>query len=224
MSGGSQNVNGSRSISLHGDTPNTFVNNEVRTPCSAQHARIQHRPRRTSGSSSLQFARSHTLRLYSLRLLGDSTPHLRKFPSVAARVQIRTGKYLNWIVFLPQNIFEQFARAANLFYLFLSIISGIPGVRHAAPAKQTCYLGCARDRRRLRCQVWAAGPSTNLIPLVFVLAVRAFKDAFEELQRKRVRPAGPIDSRKLELLLRSLVNLPMSSCGCSLMHVPIASL
>jgi hypothetical protein len=47
-------------------------------------------------------------------------------------VQIRTGKYLNWFIFLPQNIFEQFARAANLFYLLLSIISAIPGVRRSA--------------------------------------------------------------------------------------------
>jgi hypothetical protein len=47
-------------------------------------------------------------------------------------VQIRTGKYLNWFVFVPQNIFEQFARAANLFYLLLSIISAIPGVRRSA--------------------------------------------------------------------------------------------
>jgi hypothetical protein len=134
----SQQPNGNRSVSLHGESPATFVKNEVRRPrrvtlCTGRTHLTLHVSRTPcSGKQRSIFGDFIRRVFFGLRLLGDSTPRLRRFPSVAACVQIRTDKYINWFLFLPQNIFEQFARAANLFYLLLSIISAIPGVRHAA--------------------------------------------------------------------------------------------
>ena len=72
---------------------------------------------------------------------------------------IRTTKY-TVLTFLPKNLFEQFHRFANWYFLFIIILNFVP-------------------------QIQAFGREVSMLPLVFVLSVTAIKDAFEDLRRFR---------------------------------------
>ncbi|KNC56496.1 uncharacterized protein AMSG_11503, partial [Thecamonas trahens ATCC 50062] len=70
---------------------------------------------------------------------------------------VRTTKY-TWWSFLPKNLYEQFRRLANLYFLIICIATLIPGVTPIPPI-------------------------TSISPLVFVLAVAALKEAYEDYRR-----------------------------------------
>ena len=70
---------------------------------------------------------------------------------------IKTTKY-TLLTFLPKNLFEQFHRFANIYFLFIVILNWIPAVN-------------------------AFGKEIAMIPLIFVLAVTAIKDLIEDRQR-----------------------------------------
>ena len=70
---------------------------------------------------------------------------------------IRTTKY-TLITFVPLNLFYQFHKVSNIFFLVNMIIAIIPGVSPVFPA-------------------------TTIMPLVFVLSVAAIRDAYEDYQR-----------------------------------------
>ncbi|EGD80945.1 ATP10A protein [Salpingoeca rosetta] len=70
---------------------------------------------------------------------------------------IRTTKY-TLVTFLPKNLFEQFHRLANVYFLFIVILNWVPSVQ-------------------------AFGREVAMLPLLFVLAVTAIKDAFEDRRR-----------------------------------------
>lgn len=70
---------------------------------------------------------------------------------------IRTTKYNLW-TFLPMNLFQQFHRAANLYFLFLALLNWVPVVE-------------------------AFQKEITMIPLAVVLAVTACKDALEDYRR-----------------------------------------
>ncbi|KAM9817491.1 phospholipid-transporting ATPase VD [Neosynchiropus ocellatus] len=70
---------------------------------------------------------------------------------------IRTTKYNLW-TFIPMNLFQQFHRAANLYFLFLALLNWVPVVE-------------------------AFQKEITMIPLVVVLAVTACKDALEDYRR-----------------------------------------
>ncbi|XP_068190738.1 phospholipid-transporting ATPase IC [Antennarius striatus] len=86
---------------------------------------------------------------------------------------IKTYKY-NVITFLPLNLFEQFKRAANRYFLALLILQCIPQITTLA---------------------WY----TTLIPLVIVLGITAVKDLNDDLARHRMDKE--INNRKCEVLL-----------------------
>lgn len=71
--------------------------------------------------------------------------------------RIKTTKY-SVLTFLPKNLFEQFHRFANLYFLFVVALNWVP-------------------------QVQAFGKEIAMIPIVFVLTVTAVKDAFEDFRR-----------------------------------------
>eukprot|EP01136_Pigoraptor_vietnamica_P044457 Opistho-1_new@21219 len=71
---------------------------------------------------------------------------------------IRTTKY-TWWNFLPKNLFEQFHRFANIYFLSIIILNWIP-------------------------QINAFGKEVAMLPLLFVLAVTAIKDAYEDRRRR----------------------------------------
>ncbi|KAF3702330.1 Phospholipid-transporting ATPase IC [Channa argus] len=86
---------------------------------------------------------------------------------------IKTYKY-NVLTFLPLNLYEQFKRAANLYFLALLILQIIPDISTLP---------------------WY----TTLIPLVVVLAITAIKDLVDDLARHRMDKE--INNRKCEVLL-----------------------
>ena len=68
--------------------------------------------------------------------------------------RINTTKY-NIITFLPKNLFEQFHRLANIYFLFIVVLNWLPPIQ-------------------------AFGREVAMIPLIFVLAVTAIKDLYED--------------------------------------------
>jgi phospholipid-transporting ATPase len=73
---------------------------------------------------------------------------------------VTTSKY-NLVTFLPKNLFEQFRRVANLYFLVIAILQLIP-------------LGLS-----------PISPITSILPLGFVLGVTAIKEAIEDVRRHR---------------------------------------
>nr|XP_055036870.1 phospholipid-transporting ATPase IC [Misgurnus anguillicaudatus] len=86
---------------------------------------------------------------------------------------IKTYKY-NVITFLPLNLYEQFKRAANLYFLCLLILQIIP-------------------------QISTLPWYTTLVPLVLVLGITAIKDLADDLARHRMD--NEINNRKCDVLL-----------------------
>ena len=72
---------------------------------------------------------------------------------------VHTSKY-TWYDFLPRNIFEQFHRIANVYFLALVVLNWIP-------------------------QLNVFGKEISMFPLIFVLTVTAVKDAYEDIRRRR---------------------------------------
>jgi len=73
---------------------------------------------------------------------------------------VTTTKYKNWFVFLPQNLFEQFQKKANFYFLIIAILSCTP----LSPKT----------------------PIVSIAPLVFVLFVSALKECLEDINRKKM--------------------------------------
>ena len=73
---------------------------------------------------------------------------------------ITTSKYTA-LTFLPKNLFEQFSKMANVYFLFIMVLQIIP---------QISITG---------------GQPAILLPLLFVCAVSAVKDLFEDIKRHR---------------------------------------
>ena len=71
--------------------------------------------------------------------------------------RIRTSKY-TWLNFIPKNLYEQFRRIANFFFLLLLILQAIPEYK-------------------------IVNISVAALPLVIVVMATAFKDAFEDFSR-----------------------------------------
>lgn len=71
--------------------------------------------------------------------------------------RIKTTKY-SLLTFFPKNLFEQFHRFANLYFILVVALNWVP-------------------------QVQAFGKEIAMIPVIFVLAVTAVKDAFEDFRR-----------------------------------------
>lgn len=73
--------------------------------------------------------------------------------------QWRTSKYTLWN-FLPKNLFEQFRRLANFYFLTTTIL-------------------------QLTIPFSPVGPTTSLVPLIFVVSTTAIKQAYEDYLRHR---------------------------------------
>ncbi|XP_040916463.1 probable phospholipid-transporting ATPase VD [Toxotes jaculatrix] len=87
-------------------------------------------------------------------------PHQHEHEAVSKSYKgnaIRTTKY-RLLTFIPMNLFEQFHRAANLYFLFLALLNWVPVVE-------------------------AFQKEITMIPLLVVLTVIAIKDALEDYRR-----------------------------------------
>ena len=76
------------------------------------------------------------------------------------RNQISTAKY-NVITFLPKNLFEQFTKMANVYFLMLALLQMIKPISDSG------------------------GVPVLMLPLVFVIGVSMIKDIFEDYKRHK---------------------------------------
>ncbi|XP_046892740.1 phospholipid-transporting ATPase VA [Hypomesus transpacificus] len=76
-----------------------------------------------------------------------------------ANNKIKTTKY-TFLSFLPKNLFEQFHRFANVYFVFIALLNFVPVVN-------------------------AFQPELALAPVVFILSVTAIKDLWEDYRRHR---------------------------------------
>ncbi|XP_029769721.1 phospholipid-transporting ATPase ID-like [Terrapene carolina triunguis] len=86
---------------------------------------------------------------------------------------IKTSKY-NFFTFLPLNLFEQFQRIANAYFLFLLILQLIP-------------------------QVSSLSWFTTVVPLVLVLTVSGAKDAIDDFNRHK--SDNHVNNRPVQVLI-----------------------
>ena len=73
---------------------------------------------------------------------------------------VETSKY-TCATFFPKNLFEQFCKMANAYFLFMTGLQLVPGLQD--------FMGAA----------------TTLMPLMFIVAVSMIKDAFEDNKRRK---------------------------------------
>ncbi|XP_073918138.1 phospholipid-transporting ATPase VA isoform X2 [Castor canadensis] len=73
--------------------------------------------------------------------------------------RLKTTKY-TMLSFLPKNLFEQFHRLANVYFVFIALLNFVPAVN-------------------------AFQPGLALAPVLFILAVTAIKDLWEDYSRHR---------------------------------------
>uniref|UniRef100_A0A8C3KMC0 Phospholipid-transporting ATPase n=1 Tax=Calidris pygmaea TaxID=425635 RepID=A0A8C3KMC0_9CHAR len=93
---------------------------------------------------------------------------------------IKTSKY-NFFTFLPLNLFEQFQRIANAYFLFLLILQLIPQISSLA---------------------WF----TTVVPLVLVLAVSGVKDAIDDFVRSW-QVVGELDEKWMNVQVGDIIKL-----------------
>jgi len=74
--------------------------------------------------------------------------------------KVVTTKY-NCLTFLPKNLFVQFSKMANLYFLFMTGLQLVPGLKDIS------------------------GAVTTLMPLLFVVGVSMIKDGFEDNKRRK---------------------------------------
>ncbi|XP_048459999.1 phospholipid-transporting ATPase VB [Rhincodon typus] len=93
-------------------------------------------------------------------------PNNGKFPKNSEKLmksylsnKIRTTKY-TFINFLPKNIFEQFYRFANIYFLFLALLNWVPSI------------GVFQKE-------------ITMLPLIIVMSITAIKDGVEDYKRYR---------------------------------------
>ncbi|XP_021562770.1 probable phospholipid-transporting ATPase IM [Carlito syrichta] len=89
--------------------------------------------------------------------------------------RIHTSKY-NILTFLPINLFEQFQRVANAYFLFLLILQLIPEISSLT---------------------WF----TTIVPLVLVITMTAVKDATDDYFRHK--SDNQVNNRQSEVLINS---------------------
>nr|XP_020454825.1 probable phospholipid-transporting ATPase VD [Monopterus albus] len=93
-------------------------------------------------------------------VFGRHGPHQQEYETISRNYKsnvIRTTKY-NLLTFIPMNLFQQFHRVANLYFLFLALLNWVPVVE-------------------------AFQKEITMIPLLVVLTVIAIKDALEDYRR-----------------------------------------
>ncbi|XP_044861083.1 phospholipid-transporting ATPase VA [Mauremys mutica] len=93
----------------------------------------------------------------NLLLPGPEAEKAQRSP--LANNRLKTTKYTA-LSFLPKNLFEQFHRLANVYFVFIALLNFVPAVN-------------------------AFQPELALAPVLFILAVTAIKDLWEDYSRYR---------------------------------------
>uniref|UniRef100_A0A8C0XFE2 P-type ATPase N-terminal domain-containing protein n=1 Tax=Castor canadensis TaxID=51338 RepID=A0A8C0XFE2_CASCN len=91
---------------------------------------------------------------------GITHAYYERFSGTYVNNRIRTTKY-TLLNFVPRNLFEQFHRAANLYFLFLVVLNWVPLVE-------------------------AFQKEITMLPLVVVLTIIAIKDGLEDYRKYKI--------------------------------------
>ncbi|XP_032906520.1 probable phospholipid-transporting ATPase IM [Amblyraja radiata] len=105
------------------------------------------------------------------RVIANNREYNEKFEYASNR--IKTSKY-NVITFLPINLFEQFQRVANAYFLFLLLLQLIPHISSLS---------------------WF----TTIVPLVLVLTITSVKDATDDYFR--YKSDNQVNNRQSQVLI-----------------------
>jgi phospholipid-transporting ATPase len=92
--------------------------------------------------------------LRKITILGDLHPRDYRLNGIT------TSKY-TLLTFLPKNLYEQFSKAANVYFLIISFMQMIPIISISS------------------------GKPVMLLPLMFVIGVSMIKDIFEDYKRHK---------------------------------------
>lgn len=109
------------------------------------------------GSAGKDSGAEPNRRLVPNHTVPEDTPAAQHPNRGFANNAVRTTKY-TLLSFVPRNLFEQFHRFANLYFLGIVLLNWVP-------------------------QINAFGKEVAMIPVLFVLGVTAIKDAFEDHRR-----------------------------------------
>lgn len=147
--------------SLHAQPQDTPRRSQSPSPLATSHVNVAPAvaPQSTASSSSRSLsdtaAATETAAVvpYEVKTNDPAFNQHRGYPNN----YIRTTKY-TLVTFLPLNLFEQFKRLSNIYFLVSMVVALIPGVSPVFPV-------------------------TSIVPLVFVLTVGAIKDAVEDYDR-----------------------------------------
>ncbi|XP_072941971.1 phospholipid-transporting ATPase VD [Epargyreus clarus] len=90
-------------------------------------------------------------------LVPDKTPPKDHPNGKRCDNKVRTTKY-TLLSFIPKNLFEQFHRIANVYFIFIVLLNWVPALN-------------------------AFGKEVAMLPVLFVLGVTAIKDLFEDRRR-----------------------------------------
>jgi hypothetical protein len=85
--------------------------------------------------------------------------------------------------FLFKNLWKQFHRPANVYFLFISGLQCIKVRGFGDPVRQATLAAQSRSWSLEQAVSITNGVPTTLLPLVFVLTVTALKDAIEDFNR-----------------------------------------
>lgn len=99
---------------------------------------------------------------------------------------VHTTKY-TILTFLPKNLWEQFHRFANIYFLFIALLNFVP-------------------------EVEAFGKEVGYVPLLFVLTVTAIKDVFEDY--RRYRSDREVNSKLCRVYDRSVIHVHVVVYTC----------
>lgn len=108
-------------------------------------------------SQTLKLAGKHRVVVPHLQLFKEE---YEKFSGTYVNNRIRTTKY-TLLNFVPRNLFEQFHRVANLYFLFLVVLNWVPLVE-------------------------AFQKEITMLPLVVVLTIIAIKDGLEDYRKYKI--------------------------------------
>jgi magnesium-transporting ATPase (P-type) len=144
-----------RYFQLEEDYPHKFEEMSDQPPKAKKPAEPERKSQSGLPRLSLAGGKDHEVELWNFGI-NEANTHDRRF----IRNKIRTTKY-TWFTFVPKNLFEQFSKMANVYFLFIMVLQIIPPISITN------------------------GQPAILLPLMFVVAVSAVKDLFEDIKRHK---------------------------------------
>ena len=102
---------------------------------------------------------THVLQDIDSNVENSENSKIKTLQASYAGNKIQTTKYTA-LSFLPKNLFEQFHRFANVYFVFIVLLNFVP-------------------------QISAIQPELSLVPVIAILTIQAIKDLIEDHGRRK---------------------------------------